>query len=448
MIKNKDYTFNVTISNKNYQEKPTSSEISKITWTTEEVTTDELVDLFINGYSISNIYNKDSVTATERCYDNFKGSYTIYVDVDYTKYENMYDYIENLEYKPTFGYYSFSDGLEKKGIVSRRFRLCYVFNKMITDIDFFKGLSKNILTKVVSDTQEKMEDSCTLSPNQYMNGTNNKDDFYISYQIYSIRDFGEVKKNEKIEKVQKRLYNREEDNIIDSHLHFFNEDSEFIKDYWNLCFEELIMKYRNIYEYFDRTPLPQVDDDTKYIILPDDYCEIKRYWILDKGIDEEGNTRWVQSFVRRIKDGEGRKRKLFINGCYRRKMMPNINFEHLLFCLVYELYFYVENTKDVITNKQLFDIALNVMKYDYTKYTKDMEHPKFIVNPNYCIKYNLSKNQVSKMARKEIKYAEIGNLYDCLKTDKENLKVLKENGIKICLRTLQNFKKENGLQKN
>lgn len=445
MIKNAHFEYEVTISSQNSQTKPTSKEIAKFQWNRTTVTTDELIDYCVNGYAISNLYNKDTVTSTERNYDNFTGAYTVYVDVDKTQYNSMYEYIDTLTFKPTFAYYSYCDGIEKKGVVSRRFRLCYVFNKIITNIPFFKGLSKNILSSIEKDTNEPMDDTCTLSPNQYMNGSNNKDEIYVSYLIYNVNDFGNVETNTPKEKVQSKIYNREEDNIIESDLHFFEKESEFIKDYWNLPFVELIEKYRGIYPFFENTPLEAVDDDTKMIVLPNDYVEIKRYWIYDKVTNEDGETIWNSSFVRRIKDGEQRRKKLFINGCYRRKMYPQITFEHLLFCLVYELYFYVENKKDVITNKQLFKIAINVMKADYTLYTKDMKHPKFIVNQNYCIKYGLTKVQVANMVRKEIHYAEIGNLYDCSLKDKENLQVLKDNGVKCSLRTLQNFKKEYGL---
>lgn len=445
MIKNRNFEFDVTLSNKNFVAKPTSEDISKIIWNKTTVTTDELIDYFSNGYCASNIFNKDSVIASERRYSNFIGSYTIYVDVDKTSFENMYSYIDSLEYKPTFAYYSFSDGIEKRGLVSRRFRLCYVFNKMISDIDFFKALSNNVLKKIINDTKEPMEDLCTLSPNQYMNGSTNNEEIFVSYQIYSQNDFGKVDISTNTKKVQSELYNRGKKNIIDFDLHFSKNDSEFIKDYWNLSFSELIEKYRNDFPFFVNTPLQSVDDDTKFIELPNDYVEIKRYWIYDHVNNEENETIWKASFVRRIKDGEGRKRKLFINGCLRRRMIPNITFEYLLYCLVYELYFYIENTTDVISNAQLFKIAVNVMKADYMQYTKDIKHPKFIVNPNYCAKYGLTKKQVANMVRKEMNYREIGSIYDCNLKDKENLAMLHENGIKCSLRTLQNFKKENGI---
>ena len=134
MIKNTHYEYEVTISSQHSTSKPTSNDISRFKWNKTTVTTDVLIDYCVNGYAISNIYNKDSVTSTERNYDNFIGSYTVYVDVDKTQYGSMYEYIDKLTYKPTFAYYSYCDGIDKKGVISRRFRLCYVFNQMITDI--------------------------------------------------------------------------------------------------------------------------------------------------------------------------------------------------------------------------------------------------------------------------------------------------------------------------
>lgn len=45
-------------------------------------------------------------------------------------------------------------------------------------------------------------------------------------------------------------------------------------------------------------------------------------------------------------------------------------------------------------------------------------------------------------------YNEIGNLYDCLLTDKENLEVMKSFGLNISLRTLKYFKEYAGLTRS
>ena len=57
----------------------------------------------------------------------------------------------------------------------------------------------------------------------------------------------------------------------------------------------------------------------------------------------------------------------------------------------------------------------------------------------------LTKRALANISRKLIHYEQIGELYDCDMTDKDNLEVMRQYGVKCSLRTLKNFKKEAGL---
>ena len=48
-------------------------------------------------------------------------------------------------------------------------------------------------------------------------------------------------------------------------------------------------------------------------------------------------------------------------------MLPELTHEYLLIMLVYELYFYIDNTDDKITKKDLFEICNNAIKADLDK---------------------------------------------------------------------------------
>ena len=72
---------------------------------------------------------------------------------------------------------------------------------------------------------------------------------------------------------------------------------------------------------------------------------------------------------------------------------------------------------------------------------------KFMVNPRYCEKYGMNKKQVRNVAMKMIRNKGIGELYDSNLTDKENLEVMKENGLDESLITLKRWRKENGKTK-
>ena len=153
----------------------------------------------------------------------------------------------------------------------------------------------------------------------------------------------------------------------------------------------------------------------------------------------------------KIKDGEGRRRKLFINGIIRRLINPNITFDNLLYNLLYELVNYVSNydADNVIGKKEIYNIAQDVMKKDMANYENMRgSHKLFMVNPNFCIKHNLTKNEVKSMAAKMIRYNRIGELYDCSKTDMENVIVMKENGVeRISVSTLKRWRKDYGITK-
>lgn len=72
---------------------------------------------------------------------------------------------------------------------------------------------------------------------------------------------------------------------------------------------------------------------------------------------------------------------------------------------------------------------------------------KYRVNPAYCIKYDLTKKQTKQVAAKQLNSLRIGELYDCLRTDEENLQTFRNNGLKISLSTLKRWRKENGISK-
>lgn len=118
----------------------------------------------------------------------FKGSQVIFVDVDYTRYSDVRDYIAALTYKPTCLYMSYSDKQDKGGIISRRFRLVYVFDSLLNKDEFIR-VSNAIHRQIEQDTGEEMDDDCGTRPSQYMNGVYGNPETYQSDFIYSIGDF-------------------------------------------------------------------------------------------------------------------------------------------------------------------------------------------------------------------------------------------------------------------
>ena len=66
---------------------------------------------------------------------------------------------------------------------------------------------------------------------------------------------------------------------------------------------------------------------------------------------------------------------------------------------------------------------------------------------NHLGEGGLTKKALAMMERKRLHYGQIGKLYDFNMTDKENLEVMRQYGVKCSLRTLKNFRKDLGLTK-
>ena len=85
----------------------------------------------------------------------------------------------------------------------------------------------------------------------------------------------------------------------------------------------------------------------------------------------------------------------------------------------------------------------NISKYATMIKQQQSENRKWIVNPRYCVKYNLSAKAVRNMIKKKINDDEIGLYYDCSKTISDNLILLKQLGLKVGKSKLYMWCKEN-----
>ena len=350
---------------------------------------------------------------------------------------NLDELVSGLRYTPTIAYTTYNHRQNGKG---NRYRLLYLFRIAIFNIDVYKSIYQIL----IDNLGFKLNDNCGGNVTQAIFGTNENCQIILTENIYSISDF------DTSDKVQNGHYNsikKEEGNII--RLESPIQDNDYINDFWNMSYGDLLLKYSDTYPIFEHTPLEDVDDDTSFIMLPSNYIEIKRYWFMETVYDENGDKRYSASRVKKIKDGEHRRKKLFINGILRRKMVQDLSFEHLLNCMTYELYHYIDNSKDRISKKGLYDITLNIFYSDIDNYNgfNRGNKRKFIVNDRYCTKYNLNRKQVRNISRKVITYNQIGELYDFNLTDKQNVEAFKEYGLTISTKTLQRFRKEMGITK-
>ena len=426
-----------TISEQCFTSKPHNDEIRKINYIRRDLSIDEVVDCIKGGYVFSANFSDDyttSITQRDRTYERFISTPMVMFDMDGCVDCSLVTLLDSLKYKPTVSYTTFSHNKEGKG---NRYRLLYLFEYPITDTRLYKGIYKEIK----SCFNFELDDNCGSNPCQAVFGSGSDCEVVVTENSYSVNDFNLILENGLSNSIKK-----EKKNNIEIESLFRNEEYKY--DFYHLSYAELLDKYRYVYPFFEHTPLPDVSDDCPYIILPENYISIKRYWLCQRVKDEYGDERWLYAKIRKIKDGEHRRKKLYLNGILRRKMIPDITFEHLLHCLVFELYHFYDNSKDTIKKLDILNIARNVMMADIANYSfEQTDARQFIVNDAYCRKYNVSKKEARNLSKKLINYSRIGELYDPTLTDKKNIELFKQYGLSISSKTLQRFRGEMGLKK-
>ena len=118
----------------------------------------------------------------------FRGSQTVFVDIDYTRFKTIPEYLDCLTLKPTCAYMSYSDKLEKDGITSRRFRLVYVLDRELNKMNM-NIVNRYLTDCIIRDTGEPMADECGTRASQYFNGVSGNGEYYVTYNIFSRLDF-------------------------------------------------------------------------------------------------------------------------------------------------------------------------------------------------------------------------------------------------------------------
>lgn len=443
MLRTQNFKFNTSISREGYEDKPTAHlcltakgarELgrTKMAFKEQEVTVSEFLDYAINGYAFCNLFrfdeNKQYWVKSGKYYSktypvykigknkgyfklNFKsdtffyGSQVIFVDIDFTKFKTIPDYLNTLTKQPTCVYTSYSDNTDKHGIISRRFRMVYIFDTIL-DKKQFEEVSKALYKEIVKDTQEPMFDLCGCTPSQYMNGSNSSECYY-SDCIYSISDFELVEEVKPVKKERKQK------------VEF---TKELINDLDNLSYRHSIYKWfdRGL-RYFWKTEL---SFDSEYAETPDDYVAL--FYHREK-----------------VTDGNQRRKKLFLRAALRRIMKPDTTPDELLYNLFIDRYKFFDNSDEVLTIEVLQNKVKAAFGYSIEKlkgFLKDYKKPTFVINPTIT-----NKRKTIGKARRNIKDKQIGELYDITLSVQENQKILNENGVKVSLPRLYEFVKENNI---
>jgi hypothetical protein len=430
----------------------------KLTYQKQLIRLSELRDYISNNYAFCGVFTSETFSVKEKTENNWLQTNIICVDLDDRKlnYNDFMAIIQDTEICPNIAYRTANDGIK-----GNRYRLIYALEDSIINSNLYKEIYWGLIRKIEEITNEKNTDNCCQSVAQQICGTIHKDDIYFNDLYFDIKTFKELfgiktlNNSDLIERQQEKgkkpkMKNTEnQEKQIEGSFDFSDFNlmyAEFADDFLNLPFADIINKYNGKYYNMERSLLQDVPDDTAYIDIPKEYTEIKRYWFQTENAINSNKC----SQIRKIKDGMQRRKKLYVNAIIRRLIYSEISFDNLLYNLVFELYHYMINDGNKITKSDLYEICKRAFNADlslpkFQKYVIGNKEKKYIVNTAYCVKHNISKNAAKNIAEKQRNYNIIGEYYDLNLKDKENLQIMKENGVKVSISTLKRWKDENGL---
>lgn len=424
MTENETYKFTTNISLEAYETKPAN--IWAIQYRKQTLTINEFADRITGGYCFCGLFHHqgDIMTATDRKKTNFIKSYYIGVDCDDMKI-NMTDFVSTLSTPPTVAYTTPSNG--KNGLF--RYRLIYVLSDPITDKETYSAKYNGLLKDL--NITDQINDNCGGECNRYFNGSKdcemilNETSILDPNNISTVK-FADAPKKEKTtkkqNKQQKTTTTATDESLSDKPKYIYNNGvSGFLTDFYRMGNTDFLKEYAPIYGGWKReTELQFNENGIAY--LPDDYKAIEIYF-----------TRDEQGKAKPLKVQQGHRDKcLFSQGILIRMINPSITLEGLIYALVEMVTAYYDNSDKEITKKLIHKKAEQILNIPADELTHNYKAKQaFKVSTEYAEQTGISKQKLAADERTRQHDKEISLYFDGLKTDKENLKVLKENGVKV-----------------
>lgn len=442
--------FEISISTKAYSDK-NLIKWNSVEYQRQSITVEEFALLIKEGYCFCHSFKTNGILfgLSEKKDANFLSADMVFVDIDDSDIV-MNDYVGRLSKKPTL-YYTTPNNHTEKSNYKYRFRLCYLFCLPIYTVETYHSLYDGIAESIRKDIQDvEIKDNCGRTPSQQFSGNAKAEcELYVTDNVFSHSDFPYQSNNVSfssslsISNGNLSKSAKKDDDTVIGVKDLIIADKSFISDINTLSPYDLIDKYRTKYRYFTHTELHFQDG---YALIPSDYQEIYRQTYMDSFIKNNGDEIKF-SAVKKLRDGDNRRKKLYIAGLIMKKILPNITFENLLYNLICERTYYYDNSDRVLSNKVLANIARNVVNIPLEKIQLQSKRKKrkFCVDKSYCAMLGISPNAMKNKVRKMLKDEEIGNAYDCSLSVAENLAAFKEMNISVGKSKLYQWCKENGI---
>ena len=424
-----DKQIELSLSVDYYMSKPKN--IAQIRYKRRTFTQNSLMVVLKTGYCVAHCFktNNEVFTQSEKTNDNFEYTQMIGIDVDDCD-TDMETFIKALKRKPTFAYTTFSNGIK-----GNRFRMIYLFNQKIDSIPLYKAVY-NWITEGLN-----INDNCMRSVSQQMFGTNFAAKWYNSNVWYDVPHFDEsINTNIKVQfsKCKNQSEEIKVQNGVSSQI-----SKSFMDDMNCMASMDFISKYRNCYPYFTETELQYKDG---YAVIDNNYYVVRRMWYNQVYETKDGTV--TVNEVRKYKDGNKRRIRMYNTARILRNIKNDITAEHLAYILYLEREYYYDNSDNILSNERLLSIATEITSMPMERVIMENNNKNsFKVDKEYWRERGITPKQAVQIVRGQINDRNIGELYDCSLTDKENIAMMNEYGIKVSLITLKRWRKKNGITK-
>ena len=425
----------LSVSDQCFETKPQkgSAIYSKLTFTQQTVSLLQFIEFIRNGYMFCGVYddkkfsNKNYKTSQHLVSNN-----VVSIDIDDCDC-SMRDFMSTLKYSPSIAYETFSNLEDGKGY---RFRFLYVFDDFV-DSETYSRLYYAICK--ANNIECPSNDTSTASPYQKIWGTNGKhrDIIGLGY-VYHIDSFKDFMDEESVPSTILNIYKKTPTGINQVNgtpkTEYKFKDKTF-ENMWDKATDTEILSQMSQYQTLETTYINFNDGELWRDLTDEEYYCIKRKW--QRKIFNGRNV----IAIAKVKNGEHRRKKIYLSLIRRRLIDPTITLEHLCYAALFELNYFIVNTdeNDYITRYQLTQMAQNAMNADLEKYKNLKENKKFKVNKMEAMKQGLTVQQAVGKANGELRhkkaekeYQELSEKYDKTLSVRKNAELLGVTRNKIC----------------
>ncbi|MBR4967370.1 MAG: hypothetical protein IKW83_08250 [Muribaculaceae bacterium] len=501
------YIFSYSVSTRPFDRNKDEKATGKLTWQEKQGTITDLLADIKNGFAYCPTFNHDGDTFSmaAKTDSNLKASYLISFDMDAVRMAagEFYGTMIGTELTPSLVYTTANDGHFKQGkneTYNNRYRVIYVLDQPITTAETYTAIHQAMKDDIAAMVEDDnvYNDTSDKSVSHFFAGCRDTECYPINHvtSLQALADkynvsladngsCGDGTANNDVTFVTMPSGNVDNtsnepsghdtlitDNLVDSRRvktysrGVIKEGREYYvtQEYEMTLFEEFAHEfhhtdtsYFDLYKYYKKklTPLPEetpieYDPDTLYKEVDEGYIGIHKH---RHKVTKEDKDTWVPV---KFKDGQRRRQKLYLYLQMVKAITPTATRAQLTWQAVNFIVMQVDNRKDPITKYQVTKIVDGVMCREWTPSDESVKRYGRKVKTNRAVaaemgipmsKAGLAAVHAWKADKKAVKWDKIAAMYDPTKSDKENVKMMSDEGMSITVQYLRNWKSKNGYTK-